>query len=87
MSVLTCYVCTNMHVVCVVCIYVCYVCIYAYMYQQYYTEVTIGFGRSSYTTDESDGGVTFVVHVTNGSLGRPVQVDFFTQDATATGNV
>ena len=67
--------------------HICILCMYAYMYQQYYTEVTIGFGRSSYTTDESDGGVTFVVHVTNGSLGRPVQVDFFTQDATATGNV
>ena len=52
---------------------------------QYYTEVTIGFGRSSYTIDESDGGVMFMVHVTNGSLSRPVQVDFFTEDGTANG--
>ena len=52
---------------------------------QYYTEVTIGFGRSSYTIDESDGSVMFMVHVTNGSLSRPVQVGFSTEDETANG--
>ena len=61
-----------------------YVCIVKCI--QYYTEVTIGFGRSSYTIDEGDNGVMFMVHVTSGSLSRPVEVGFSTQDETATGN-
>lgn len=50
------------------------------------TEVTIGFGRSSYTTGEGDNRVVFMVQVTSGSLSRPVQVGFSTVDETATGN-
>ena len=61
-----------------------YVCIVKCI--QYYTEVTIGFGRSSYTIDEGDNRVTFMVQVTSGSLSRPVQVGFSTEDETATGN-
>lgn len=61
-----------------------YICIVKCI--QYYTEVTIGFGRSSYTSNEGDNSVMFMVQVTSGSLSRPVQVGFSTEDETATGN-
>ena len=48
------------------------------------TDVTIGFLPVDYSVNEADGTVTLTVRVLAGQLARPVEVDFTTQDGTAT---
>ena len=48
------------------------------------TDVTIGFLPDVYSVSETDGMVTLSVQVLAGQLARPVEVDFTTQDGTAT---
>ena len=48
------------------------------------TDVTIGFLPDDYSVNEADGTVTLTVRVLAGQLARPVEVDFTTQDGTAT---
>ena len=46
--------------------------------------ITVGFDQDSYSVNETDGSVTLVVRIIDGSLGRPATVNFFTTDGTAT---
>ena len=50
------------------------------------SDVTIGFRPVQYTVNENAGTVTLFVHVLDGELARAVEVDFITEDGTATSS-
>ena len=49
-----------------------------------YIAAVIGFERTEYTVNEEDGSVTLVVLLREGELESDVEINFATEDGTAT---
>ena len=50
-------------------------------------DVVIGFDPAEYMIREDGGEVAFMVRLINGTLTKPVVVEFFTTDGTAGGEI